>query len=311
MEVLGGHGLVEVAHLRGALQLRAKARRTATQAGLHDVLDARKGTCGDEEDAGGVDLQELLVGVLAPTRGRNGRDRALNDLQEGLLDALARHVAGDGSVLGLAADLVDLVDVDDALLGLLNIAVGLLNEAQEDVLHVLAHVAGLGQGGRIHDGERHVKEAGQAAREVSLTGARGAQQQDVGLGAQHVLVIASLARAHALVVVVHGDRQRTLRTVLADHPRVQEFVDFTRLRKRRRRRRLLLSSQFLFDDLVAQLNALVADIRAGATDELTHLLLALPTEGALEQFRAISQTSHETSKVLNVLPFGRMCFRTY
>ena len=144
--------------------------------------------------------------VLASTRGRHGCDRALDDLQEGLLDAFARHVAGDGSVLGLAADLVDLVDVDDALLGLLNIAVGLLNEAQEDVLHVLAHVAGLGQGGRIHDGERHVEEAGEAAREVSLARARGAQQQDVGLGAQHVLVIASLARAHALVVVVHGDR---------------------------------------------------------------------------------------------------------
>ena len=70
-------------------------------------------------------------------------------------------------------------------------------------------------------------------------------------------------------------------------------------------------TEFLFDDLVAQLNALVADICAGATDELTHLLLALPTERALEQFRAISQTSHETSKVLNVLPFGRICFHTY
>ena len=311
MEVLGGHGLVEVAHLGGTLQLGAEARRTAAQAGLHNVLDAREGAGGNEENAGGIDLQELLVGVLATARGRHGGNSALDDLQEGLLHALTRHIAGDGGVLSLAADLVDLVDVDDALLGLLDIAVGLLDEAQEDVLHILAHVAGLGQGGRIHDRERHIEEASQASRQVSLTRARGAEQEDVGLGAQHVLSVAGLARAHALVVVVHGHRQGALGAVLTDHPRVQEFVDFARLRQRCRRRGRLLRTQLLFDDLVAQLNALVADIRAGATDELTHLLLALPTERALEQFRAISQTSHETSKVLNVLPFGRMRFRTY
>ena len=311
VQVLGGHGLVEVAHLGGALELGAEARRAATQATLHDILDAREGAGSDEEDAGGVDLQELLVGVLTSTRGRHGGDRALDDLQEGLLHALARHVAGNGSVLRLAADLVDLVDVDNALFGLLDVAVGLLDEAQEDVLHVLTHVTSLGQRGRVHDREGHVEEAGEAARQVCLTRARGAQQEDVGLGAQHVLSVAGLARAHALVVVIHGHRQGALGTVLADHPGVQEFVDFTRLWQRRRRRGGLLRTEFLLDDLVAQLNALVADIRAGATDELTHLLLALPTERALEQFRAISQTSHETSKVLNVLPFGRMCFRTY
>ena len=222
------------------------------------------------------------MGVLTTARGRHGGDRALDDLQEGLLDALTRHVAGDRGILSLTADLVDLVDVDDALLGLLDIAVGLLDETQEDILHVLAHVAGLSQSGRIHDRERHVKEAGQAARQVGLARARGAQQQDVGLGAQHVLSIAGIARAHALVVVVHGHRQGALGTVLTDHPRVQEFVDFARLRQRCRRRGRLLRTQFLFDDLVAQLNALVADIRAGATDELTHLLLALPAERALE-----------------------------
>ena len=240
VQVLGGHGLVEVSHLGGALELGTEARRAATQAGLHDILDARESAGSDEEDAGGVDLQELLVGVLASARRRHGGDRALDDLQEGLLHALARHVACNGGVLSLAADLVDLVDVDDALLGLLNIAVGLLDEAQENVLHVLTHVTSLGQGGRVHDRERHVEEAGEAARQVRLTRARGAQQEDVGLGAQHVLSVAGLARAHALVVVVHGHRQGALGAVLADHPRVQEFVDFARFRQRRRRRGGLL-----------------------------------------------------------------------
>jgi hypothetical protein len=53
---------------------------------------------------GGVDLEELLVPVLAPALQRG--DRAFEDLQQRLLDA---HV-GD-QVLVLAADLIDLVDV--------------------------------------------------------------------------------------------------------------------------------------------------------------------------------------------------------
>jgi hypothetical protein len=53
---------------------------------------------------------------------RHVGDRPLEDLEERLLDALARHVARDRGVLVLAADLVDLVDVDDALLAFLDVA---------------------------------------------------------------------------------------------------------------------------------------------------------------------------------------------
>ena len=78
-----------------------------------------EGAPADEEDVGGVDLEELLVGVLASAlRGHVG-DAALDDLQERLLHALAGDVAGDAGVIGLARNLVDLVDVDDAALGLL------------------------------------------------------------------------------------------------------------------------------------------------------------------------------------------------
>jgi hypothetical protein len=75
-----------------------------------------KAPAADEQDVRGVDLQELLLGVLAAALGRHVGHRALDDLQQGLLHALARHVARDGRVLALARDLVDLVDVDDAAL---------------------------------------------------------------------------------------------------------------------------------------------------------------------------------------------------
>src|SRR5712664_1380451 len=76
------------------------------------------------------------------------------------LHALARHVAGDRGVVALACDLVDLVDVDDAPLALLHVVVGVLEEREDDVLDVLADVAGLGQAGGVRDRERHLEEAG-------------------------------------------------------------------------------------------------------------------------------------------------------
>jgi hypothetical protein len=85
---------------------------------------------------------------LRPALRRHVGHGALEDLEEGLLHALARDVAGDGGVLVLARDLVDLVDVDDPFLALLDVAARRLQQLQDDVLDVLADVAGLGEGGR-------------------------------------------------------------------------------------------------------------------------------------------------------------------
>ena len=125
--------------------------------------------------------EELLVRVLAPALRRHARHRALEDLEQRLLHALARDVARDGRVVGLARDLVDLVDVDDAGLGALDVEVGGLDQLEQDVLDVLADVAGLGERRRVGDGERHVEDAGQRLRQQRLAAARGAEQQDVAL----------------------------------------------------------------------------------------------------------------------------------
>ena len=140
-----------------------------------------------------------------------------------------------------------------------------------------------------------MEEARERAREVGLAGAGRAEEEDVRLRAEHVLLIAGLARADALVVVVDGDRQRALRAVLPDHPGVEEVVDLAGLRQRRRRGLRGLGAELLLDDLVAQLDALVADVHAGAADELPNLLLALPAERALEQFGSVGQSSHGSS----------------
>jgi hypothetical protein len=138
----------------------------------------------------GVDLQELLLRMLAPALRRHRGDGALDQLQQRLLHALAGHVAGDRRVVGLARDLVDLVDVDDARLRLLDVVVALLQQLLDDVLDVLADVAGLGQRGGIGDHERHVEQPRQRLGQQRLAGAGRADQQDVALGQLDVVAAA-------------------------------------------------------------------------------------------------------------------------
>ena len=142
--------LAEVLLVRPA-DVGAEADALVADAALDDLVEAGERAAADEQDVRRVDLDELLVRVLAPALRRHDGGGALEDLEQRLLHALAGDVAGDRRVLGLAGDLVDLVDVDDAGLGLLDVVVGGLDQLEQDVLDVLADVAGLGERGGVGD----------------------------------------------------------------------------------------------------------------------------------------------------------------
>ena len=194
--------------------------------------------------------------MLAAALRRHGGDRAFHDLEQGLLHAFARHVAGDGRIVGLAADLVDFVDIDDAALGPLDIVVGGLQQLEDDVLDVFADITGFGQGGGVGHGEGHVQDARQGLGQQGLAAAGGADQHDVGLGQLDIAVLAG--RIDALVVVVDGDREHLLGVALADDIIVQHLEDLLR------GRHALLGLHegglvLLPDDLHAEFDAFVAD----------------------------------------------------
>ncbi len=219
------------------------------------------------------------MGVFPAALGRDVGDRALEDLEQGLLDALARNVTGDRGVVRLAGDLVDLVDVDDPALGPGDVEVGRLDEPQEDVLDVLTDVAGLGQRGRIGDAERDVEDAGEGLGEERLARAGRPDQQNVRL--LELDLVDRRAGVDPLVVVVDGDRQDLLGPILADDVLVEGERDLARVGELRRRRlRLRLVEHLLLDDLLAQVDALVADVDALTRDQLADLFLALPAERA-------------------------------
>src|SRR5690606_23322221 len=205
------------ARLLVALHIGDEADAALLRAVQNDLLEPGERTAADEQDVRRVDLQELLLRVLAAALRRHRRDRALDQLEQRLLHAFARDVARDRRVVALTRDLVDLVDVDDTRLRLLDVVLALLQELLNDVLHILADVPGFGQRRRIRDRERHVQQTRERFREQRFSAPRGTDQQDVALRELDVLLaLVALPGLEALVVVVHRDGEHFLRRLLAD-----------------------------------------------------------------------------------------------
>ena len=240
--------------------------------------------------------------MLASAVGRHVADRALHDLQQRLLYTLTADVTGDGGVLALAGDLVDLIDVDNADLGAGDVKIRRLNELEQDVLDILADVACLGDRRGVRDGERHIEHPCQRLGQQRLAGAGRAEHQHVGLLQLHV---AALAGENALVVVVDRDSQHLFGGILPDNILIQPRLDLgggqdidalervivivrTGLRGcaaavprhtgARRGRALAV----LVQGIVAHIQAVLADIDAGANDQLLYLILRPPAEAADE-----------------------------
>ena len=237
--------------------------------------------------------------MLAAALRRHRGDRALQNLQQRLLDALARHVARDRRVVRLARDLVDLVDVDDPGLGLLDVEVRGLDQLQENVLDVLADVAGLGQRRRVGDRERDVQDPRQRLRQQRLPAAGRPEQEDVRLLQLDVGVLGP--HLHALVVVVDRDRERALRLFLRDDVVVEDGVDVLRARQVLEVERGG-SRQLLVDDLVAEIDALVADVDPRSSDQLLDLALRLPAETAEKLLVSFACPSHPLSPCTSKSP---------
>src|SRR6266702_3369669 len=250
-----------------------------------DLLQAGERTTADEQNIRGVDLQELLLRMLAAALRGDRSTRAFHDLQQRLLHAFTRDVPGDRRIVGFATDLVDLVNVDDAALRALDVVVGRLQQLQDDVLDVLADIAGLGQRGRIRHRERHVEDPRQRLRQQRLARTGRTDQQDVRLREFDVVVLGLVVEP--LVVIVDGDREHLLGVVLTDHVVVQHLADFLRRRDavaRLHQRGLVL----LTDDVHAEFNAFVANEYGGSRDQFADFMLALATERAIQRVLGVA-----------------------
>ena len=104
-------------------------------------------------------------------------------------------------------------------------------------------------------------------------------------------------------MVVDRDGQRALGALLADDVLVQDVIDLTGLRQalELEGRR---GGELLVDDLVAEIDALVADVDAGAGDQLLDLALRLAAEAAEELLVGFGGTCQRIAPSDSVRPAG-------
>src|SRR4051794_33669792 len=159
----------------------AEAERFIADPFLDNFIETNKGAAADEEDLFRVHLDVFLVRMLAAALRRDVAGAAFKNLQEGLLHAFAGYVSRDADVVGLAPDLVDFVDVDDPDLGTLHVVIGVLQKAQNDVLHIFADITRFGQRGRVSDAERNIENLSQRFREQGFAGTGRPDEQNVAL----------------------------------------------------------------------------------------------------------------------------------
>src|SRR5215469_7802555 len=276
-----------VAALRrgGCANVRMEAQGAAADALLENLFQNHERATADKENVRGVHRGKFLVGMLAAALGRHIGDGPFENLEQSLLDALTADVAGDGGVFVLLGDLVDFVDIDDALLGFLDVAVGGLQQLQNNVFDVFANVASFGERGGVDDSKGHIEHAGKGLGQQGFSGARRADQKDIGLAELDFARL--LVEEDAFVVVVDSDGELLLGAILADDIAVEKLLDFRRARQAARRGGGLFAL-FVFENRLADADTLVADVRPGVvgrrTDELLHLFLRLVAEGTAERF---------------------------
>ena len=155
---------------------------------LNRVFDALKRSAADEQDIGRVNLHIFLLGMLAPALRRDIGDGAFEYLQ---VDACWTPSPDTSRVIRrafrLAGDLVNLVNVDDAALGVLHhrldvlAVVGGLEQLQQDVFHVFADIARFRERSRVGNRERDVQNLRKGLGKQRFAAAGRAEQQNVGL----------------------------------------------------------------------------------------------------------------------------------
>src|SRR3989339_1243352 len=81
------------------------------------LVQTDKCSAAYEQDVACVDLEHLLVRMLASSLGWNAGICSLDDLQQCLLDTFSGNVTCNGDVLALLGNLVDLIDKDNTMFG--------------------------------------------------------------------------------------------------------------------------------------------------------------------------------------------------
>ena len=266
------------------LDVRSKAHTRAFATLTDNLIKACKGAATDKQDIRCVDLQEFLLRMFTATLWWNRCNCPFHNFQQRLLYPLARNVTGNRWVIGLARDLIDLINIDDTTLRAFDIIFRCLQKLQNYIFDIFPHITSFGQGGGICHSKRHIQNAGQCLGQQCLTATSRSDQHDVGF---RQLDIRFIGVVQALVMVMDSDRQHAFGVHLTDHIVIKNL---TNLGWSRNTITGFQTSRFGFftNNVHAQLNAFITDEHCWPGNQLTHLMLALAAKAAIKSVLTVA-----------------------
>ncbi len=118
------------------------------------------------------------------------------------------------------SNLVDLINVDDPILGLADITIGPTNQLTHQVLNIATHIARFRKLGGIALDEGHPDQFGNRPNEVGFPHAGGTQKNHILFGVTRK-ILPLLRHSDVVIVVTKRNAEHLLRFVLPDDISVQ------------------------------------------------------------------------------------------
>ena len=207
------------------LNVCVKAHSSLADPGINDLIEAVKSASNDKQDVCRVDLNELLLGMLASSLWRDRCVCPLDDLQKCLLHTFAGDISCDGDVLTFLRYFIDFIDINDTELSSLDVVVSGLDQLKKDILNVLAYITRFCESRRIGDRERDIDNLGQCLGKIGLSRSGRSQHQDIALLELYAVILAKTGLVlDSLIMIVNGNRKRLLGLILPDHVVIEECL---------------------------------------------------------------------------------------
>jgi hypothetical protein len=106
-------------------------------------------------------------------------DGSFEHFEQSLLNTFSGYISGDRNILAGFANLIDLVDVEDATLCGIDIEVRCVEKLQKKVFDILSNISSLRQSRCISDGKRNIEHLGQGPGHERLATPSGSNKKDV------------------------------------------------------------------------------------------------------------------------------------
>ena len=261
----------------------AEAKALLACALFDDLIEAVKCSAADEEDICCVDLDEFLLRVLSAALRWNIGCCAFENLEKSLLYAFTAYIAGNRRIFALSCDFIQLVDIDNAAFCSCNIKICRLNKTEQDVFNVFTNIACFCESCCICNGERNIERFCESLGKVCLTGACRTDEKNIAL--LDFNIVAVIEVGNTLVMIINGDSESLLRSVLTDYIFVESFLDFAWLENGIHDFfiEFLLHFHFaLSQNLVAHINADCADVNSRTGEDFNAVFLCSAAEAASE-----------------------------